>query len=126
MPFYTDIDISLKKHPGTKDVLKKTDVNSVRAALRNIFMTNPGEKPFNFEFGLGLYHYLFENYSPGFSLMMKRKCIEQIALYEPRVVIDGIDIRMGVDSNELEITLQFHIVADPAPQTLNITLERTR
>lgn len=126
MPFYTDIDISLKKHPGTKDVLRKTDTNSVRQSLRNIFMTNPGEKPFNFDFGLGLYNYLFENYSPGFAHMMKRKCIEQIALYEPRAAIDDITVRMSVDSNELEVTLLFHTIADPSPQTLNITLERTR
>lgn len=126
MTTYTDIDISLKRHPGTKDILKKTDVNSVRWALRNIFMTIPGEKPFNFDFGLGLYNYLFENFSPGFSHILKRKCIEQIALYEPRAVVDDLIIRAGVDSNELDVILYFHTVADSQVQTLNITLERTR
>ena len=125
MSIYRDLDITMKKHPGNKDVMRKTDVNSVRFALRNIFMSNQLEKPFEPLFGLGLRNYLFENYSPAFANVLKRKCIEMISIYEPRVIVDDLKVFMD-DSNNLDIELWFHIIADPEPYNLNINLERGR
>ena len=44
---YTDIDMAFKVNPVTKDIGRKTDVNAVKQALRNLFMYNRGEKRFD-------------------------------------------------------------------------------
>ena len=126
MATFTDIDLTLIKHPGNKDVMRKTDVNAVRFSLRNIFLAIPGEKPFDPLFGLGLRNYLFENYTPAFAHMLKRKCIEQISLYEPRVQVNDLKIYMENDSNNLQVDLYFHVISDPEPYTLTINVERNR
>lgn len=126
MATYVDLDISLSKHPGTNDVLKKTDNNAIRFALRNLFLTNPGEVMFNPNFGIGIRDYLFENFSPAFRHILKRKCIEQLSEFEPRAAIDDIQISEVTDKNECEISIYFHTVANPQPQSLNLVVERVR
>lgn len=42
---YTDIDLSFSRK-STGDVFKKTDAASVKQAVKNLLLTNLGEKPF--------------------------------------------------------------------------------
>ena len=61
MPFYKDIALSFDKDPFSEDVVTKVDINSVRQALKVLVLTNPGEKPFDPNFGAGVSGLLQEN-----------------------------------------------------------------
>lgn len=126
MTTFVDIDLSFKKHPNTKDVLKKIDVEAAKQAIKNLFFTNPFEKPFNPYYGIGINSFLFENKSPITSIILKRKVQEQLNQYERRIVIDQLDIVDVADSNSIEIELKFYVIGNNVPQKLNIVLERTR
>ncbi len=122
---YLDVDLSFGKHPGTKDVLKRYDVEAVKQSLRNLFLTNRFEKPFNPFYGLGIRSFLFENTSPVFAIILQKKIEEQILEFEPRAIIDDIIVNMD-DSNFVSIELQFHVIGNANQQSLNMSLERVR
>lgn len=122
---YIDVDLSFKAHPISGDLLKKTDVSAVKQALRNIFMTNKYECPFQPDFGLGIAGMLFENYSPVTIAILERRILEQITQYDYRIVADDVKIS-STDNNELDIEFSFHVIGDADIQTVNYILERTR
>lgn len=123
---YSDLDLTLGMHPGTKDVLKKYDVEAVKQSIKNIFFYNKFEKPFNANFGIGIKSYLFELISPAFSALLKRTILEQIHFYEPRAIIEELNIKSNPDSNAISVELKFFVSGNPSLQALNIVLERTR
>ena len=124
MATFVDIDLSFKKHPVSKDLIKKTDVDAVKQSLRNIFNFNPYEVPFNTDIGIGLRGLLFENVTPQLSDVIKRKIKEQIFQYEPRCSIEGIVVEQ-TDST-LDLELDFYVTGVAAKQTINIVIERVR
>ena len=56
---YTDIDLTFT-NKASGDIFKKTDAAAVKQSIKNLLMTNNGEKPFNYFFGGNLNDYLFE------------------------------------------------------------------
>ena len=41
---WADLDLDFAKHPVTKDVVRKTDVEAVKRSVRNLIRTNRYEK----------------------------------------------------------------------------------
>lgn len=123
---YRDIDLSFKKHPGTGDVLKKFDVDAVKAAIKHIFLTTGYEKPFSPDFGMGINHLLFENMTPASKMILMRKVREQVFSYEPRAAIDDVRVILQPDRNTVYVALEFHVIGDPEPHSINISVERVR
>ena len=56
---YKDIDLSFAKAPSN-DVYKKSDLASIKQAIKNLLQTNHHEKPFKQNFGANLRGLLFE------------------------------------------------------------------
>jgi len=122
---FKDIDLSFKSHPVSKDIISKTDVNAVKQALRNLFMTSPFESAFDPDFGMGLKFLLFEPMSPPLIAVIQRKINEQIIRYEPRCVVENIDVAERGD-NGIDVTLKFFVTGLPTLQTFNYVLERVK
>ena len=58
--WFTDIDINMKNHPQTGDVVLKYDINSIKRAIKNLVSTNLYERPFKPGLGVDLRGMLFE------------------------------------------------------------------
>lgn len=124
---YSDPSILFKKHPSTKDLVVKYDVDAVKQALTILFLTNKGEKRFDPNFGIGLNGMLFENMTPITKMSLLKDIQNQVHFYEPRVVVEDIIINNDFDSNELRVDFYFYVIDNPnAPQTLSLTFERLR
>lgn len=126
MPTYADLDLDLTPHPGTLDVMRKLDVDAIRASLRNILLTNRFEQPFLPDYGVGIQRLLFENMSPAWDVITKRTILEQISAYEPRAVVENIDIISEYDSNDVTITIDFYVRGLPDQFKFDYTLQRVR
>lgn len=124
MSTYSDLNLAFRKHPNSNDVLKKTDVEAVKASLRNILLNNPFDIPFDPDFGGALRSYLFELQSPSLSAAVKRNIKLKVEEYDSRVVIE--DIVVTSKDNELIIEILFYVVGISGIQQLKFTLERTR
>ena len=97
--------------PGTqlKDVNIDYDIRAIETSIRNIFNTKPGEKILNPAFGLDLNQYLFEPISEDTAREIGNTILEQLPLYEPRVILNSIDIVAKENNDEYIVTMSITV-----------------
>ena len=124
---YSDFDFAFKKHPVTKDLPIKRDIEAIKQSVRNILLTRRGEKFFDPDFGGSLTEFLFENFDPVIEAEMEMRIINTLRNYEPRVRVLNIDISELSDRNALNLSLEVQILS-PENTTVNIEfiIERLR
>ena len=123
---YKDLDLNFKVHPVTKDVLKRTGNAAIIGALRNLILTNVGEKPFQPNFGSRIRSLLFEDVSFITASIMQTEIQNTIKNFEPRVGIDAVRVQANPEQNRYDITIRFYINNLEAPVTINFFLEKVR
>lgn len=122
---YTDIDLSFKKK-NNGELFKKTDAESVKQAVKNLLLTNFGEKPFSPFFGGNLNDFLF-NLSEEFDDMEVEDAVaEAISAQEPRAVLRQVKSKIDPDNNNVRVTVSFQVISTQQPVELNVTLARLR
>ena len=124
MAIYTDLNLSLKMHPGTHDVLSRTDVDAVKASLKDVIFGGAFETPFDPFYGSSLRRMLFELASPSLSATVRRNLILKISEYESRCNIENIQV-YSID-NSLTVELTFYVTGNTVLQSISLILERAR
>jgi phage baseplate assembly protein W len=123
---YSDFDLNFLANPATKDVGMKYDTNAIKAAVRNLVMTQNYERPFHSEIGTQVYSLLFNPPGPMLDTLLARAIRDVITTFEPRVVLLQVQVNSQVDSNAIDISIVFRIVNTSLPVTLELILKRTR
>lgn len=123
---YKDLDLSFQKHPQRGDVLKKTDINSIRQSLKNLLFTMPKERPFQPYLGTDLYRLLFEPLDPIKVIALEQTIEKTIQNYEPRVELQMIQIAPSFDDNAVDIGIYFKVKSTGTPGSFTTTLIRLR
>ena len=122
---YTDIDLSFKKK-NNGELFKKTDGAAVKQAVKNLLLTNLGEKPFRPFYGGDLNRFLF-NLSEEFDeVEIEDTIASAMAIDEPRAQLQSVKSVLSPDYNSVQVTVKFQIVSTQEPVELNITLARLR
>jgi hypothetical protein len=116
----------MTQSPVNADLARKVDENSVKESVRNLILTNRGERLFQPEIGCDIRQLLFENISPDTIIVAKEIIRTTIENYEPRCNIIGIDILGSIDSNNIGIIITFNIINREEPVVLTLTLDRVR
>lgn len=123
---YRDLSLLFSAHPITKDVLKKTNEEAIKASVRNLISTKNYERPFHPEIGCQLYGLLFENFDPITVQIIKQTIRNTLNTFEPRISVDAIDINDESDNNGFEVTIHFRINNSVNPIVLTTYLSRVR
>ena len=123
---FSDIDLNFIPHPVTGDIVKKYDESAIKAAIRNLVLTSNYERPFHSEIGSQLRNLLFEPMSPITIQLIQNTIGQTIKNFEPRAILLSVVANYSPDNNSVYVTVNFQIVNTTTPQTVNITLERTR
>lgn len=126
MAKYTDIDLSFSRNPVTNDVSILTDQTSVKAAIKNLILTNLGERPFNSDLGSSINDLLFEPLSPITASEIEGRIITVLRNFEPRCKILGVKVVPKFDQNAFEVTIGFSLINDSRVSLVPITLKRLR
>lgn len=124
--FYKDLPISFNAHPKTGDVRPLLNEEAVKRAIKNLLLTNRGDRFFNFRFGTDLRKLLFEPLTPGTIVAIRELIVQSIELFEPRVAIVDVNVTGNEDQNLVDVVIIFQIANVTDPITLEITLERIR
>ena len=137
MPIYTkglsthtrgwaDLDLDFTKHPVTKDVVKKTNVEAVKRSVRNLIRTNKYEKHFHPEIDGGVTRHLFElstaHTKHDIDLAI-RTCLKN---YESRVIVTDVRVSGDLDRNGFHVSIHFTVINSPEPIEVDLFLERIR
>ena len=123
---YSDIPISFTAHPITGNVKKSINRDAVKNSVRNIILTNHGERFFKPKFGGNVTSKLFENASKFTEFNTARSIRIALANYEPRAEVIKVKVTTDPDTNNLTVSLKFRVTNDPEPITVNVLLERIR
>ena len=124
--FYSDFYTNLDKHPDKNDILKYSNEESVKRAIRNILQTNRGERLFNPTFGSNVRKYLFENITPITESLIREQVETSINNFEPRAKLIDVIVSGYPDDNAYNITVIFSTLNTIDPIVLSVLLNRIR
>ena len=120
---YSDLNFFISKNPFTNDFAIRKDQNAINQSIKNIVLTNFGERPFLRSFGTDIYNSVFEhpNLIPFYADETLRIALNT---YEPRIKI--IDIIYEIEETAVDIEIIYSIVSLNITNRFNIVIERTR
>ena len=122
---YKDVDLTFAKKPNN-DVYKKEDAAAVKQSVKNILLTNPGEKPFRPFFGAGLNRFLFELSEEFDELEIQDAVAEAISRDEPRAALLGVKATMDPDNNSIRVRVAFRVLSTSTVEEISVDLTRLR
>jgi phage baseplate assembly protein W len=123
---YSDLDLTFKKVPGTKDVAMKYDEQAVIRSIRNLLSTSLYERLFQPDIGSSLNKLLFEPVTSITATMIEDEIVRMIYNYEPRASVSQIFVTAKQDSNEFNVSMYLLIGNQTTPTAFNLILTRSR
>ena len=123
---FSDLNLSMPIHPNRKDIVPLTDLEAIRQAVKNIILTNKGERPFQPKFGTDITSYLFENFTGFDALDLQKQIQRQLRLYEPRVEDVTVQITQGSDEVTLTASIAFTLSNIRREFDIDFALNRLR
>lgn len=109
-----------------KDLTRVVNEDAVKQSIRNLLLTNRGDRFFNNTVGSDLRGLLFENASPALEQVVSEYIRKTIENYEPRAEIIDIRVSTEVDDNLIVVAVVFRIINKQEPIVLDLILNRIR
>ena len=123
---YSDFSKNLDQVPGRKDLSRKINENAIKESIRNIVLTNKGERLFQPTIGCNISASLFENIDANTILILKDNIRTAIRTYEPRCNLKAVEIVADLDTNNLQATVLFSVLNTSATSSITLDLVRER
>jgi phage baseplate assembly protein W len=102
-----------KSNYQTKDAIKYN--------LINFFLTNPGERPLNPNFGGGLRDFIFEQISNDNIDFLLEDVSSKVGEYFPNVQIEDLNVLRNEDNNQITINFTYRVVNTNIQDEINIS-----
>ena len=122
---YSDIDLTFAKKTSG-DVYKKNDAAAVKQAIKNLLLTDLGEKPFNPYFGGGLNALLFELADDESNVLIADQVTFALQNFEPRARLISVSPNVQPDRNTARVQIVFQIINTSEEVTFETTITRLR
>jgi phage baseplate assembly protein W len=123
---FRDLDLNFKIHPVKKDINTHKNEYAIINSIKNLVLTNHYERPFQPEIGSNIRRLLFEQVDSVTASQIEREIAEVIGNFEPRAQVSKVEAIPSPDENKYQIYLEFFIINNTAPITINFFLERIR
>jgi phage baseplate assembly protein W len=122
----SDFMTNLNKHPETDQLITLTNSEAVKRSVRNLILTQRGERFFQPNIGSNIQSILFEPMSDYTSDVLKELIIEAIKNHEPRAINPDVIIRADEANNAYIVSILFYIINNATPIAVNVNLARVR
>jgi phage baseplate assembly protein W len=123
---FKDLDLNFNLHPIRKDVNKHINEYAIINSIKNLVLTNHYERPFQPELGSNIRRLLFEQTDSVIAAQIEREISDVIGNFEPRAQVSKVVAIASPDENRYDIQLEFFIINNSNPITINFFLERIR
>jgi phage baseplate assembly protein W len=123
---YADLRKDLAISPISNDLTVLKNDDAVKDALKNLLLTDRGERLMQPNLGGNIRAMLFENLTPAILTMIKTQIEETVKLYEPRAELIDVTVAADMDSDNVSANITFYVRNQEQPITLDVILERTR
>jgi phage baseplate assembly protein W len=95
--------------------------DAIRNNLINFFLTNPGDRYLNNNFGANLRRFIFEQITSGNLDFIKQDIQQLINQYFTNIKVEKLDILKSSDTNEITIQLIYSIINTGVTDQVEIT-----
>jgi len=123
---YSDFHKDLRVSPVSKDIALLKDENAVKDAIKNLILTDRGERPMQPYLGGSIRDMLFENLTPGTMKLIKDRVTSTIQTYEPRATLLDVLVSGDLDAGQVAVKITFYIRNVQQPIELDVILKRNR
>lgn len=123
---FSDLDLRLRRHPNTSDIRPLKDIDAVKNAVKNLLLTNPGDRPFHPEIGSGITGLLFETADAYIANVLKENIKVTLTRFEPRINNITVEVNDDPDNNAYFVQLTFNTASSVLPEEVGFYLERLR
>lgn len=123
---YSDLNLTFDAHPVTKTLSVLTNEEAIKRAVKNLVLTNKGERFYRSNIGPDVTRSLFENFSPITKAVLTNNIQNTLDNYELRAEVVDIRVQDQVDRHGLDITISIRPINLLKPIEVNIFLERIR
>lgn len=123
---FSDLNLIMNVHPARKDIVPLTDIDAIKQAVKNLVLTNLGERPFMHNVGGNITRMLFENYNPYMAAELSYSIESVIKQHEPRVSDINIQVTPTDNANAIAATIGFKINNQYREFNLEFALNRLR
>jgi len=103
------INDALHQQPEINDIKVDYDIDAVKNSVKNIFLTSPGNKILNPEFGIDLRRFLFQPATISVGYDIQRLIYTDIEKFEPRIKLIDVGVVVDEENNEFTVTMIFSI-----------------
>jgi phage baseplate assembly protein W len=123
---YSDFKKDLEISPLSLDLTVFKDEDSIKESITNILLTDRGERLMQPNIGGNIRAMLFENITPGVLTLIEDQVRTTLDLHEPRAEIIDVTVTSIDEDNVVRIRIQFYILNNQQPISVDVFLERTR
>jgi phage baseplate assembly protein W len=123
---YSDFLTNLNHHPVSGMLLRFTNEKAVNRSIRNILMTERGERLYQPDIGSKLRSLLFEPISSFMTNEIRHTIEDTLRKYEPRAAILQTNVVPQEARNAYSVTVVYMLINKQEPISVNITLQRVR
>ena len=123
---YSDFLTDLNKHPVSGDVVRFVNETAVIRSIKNLLMTDKGERHYQPDLGSNIRKMLFELGGSGTEQELISLVRETIEKHEPRAKIVDVAVIPDLDNNKYTIALMVLILNQQDPVSMSVTLTRVR
>ena len=125
MPKYLDFFTSFAAHPDTGQILMRTDERVISQSIRNLVLTNFGERPYENEIGSNIRSMLFDQFD-AYTDDLLTDYVKQVLKQEPRAFLNNVIVKTNENNNSVAVTIEYVYSSSADPVRLSITLSRVR
>lgn len=124
--FYSDFPSTMETSIGSDELVALKNTDAVKNSIRNIVLTNRGERLFNYDFGCDVRSLLFDNIEPSTESALKSLIEIAITNFEPRAKLINTIVSGQPDLNAYTVSIVFETINSNEPQVLDLILTRVR
>ena len=122
----SDLDLGFTIHPNLNDIRPLKDLEAIKQSVKNLVLTNQGDRPFQPSIGGNVTRLLFEPADPFIISELQEEIKAVIEREEPRVNHVAVRVDNRDDINSLHVAIQFNVVGKTLPASMDFYLERLR
>ena len=124
--YFSDFLTNFDKHPINYTLAKIINENSVKQSIRNLILTDLGERLFQPTIGSNIRHSLFEPNDIIAYENIRAFVSSTISQNEPRAVLISVNVYPNPDNYYFNVNIIFSLINTNVPVQMNVILKRVR
>jgi len=120
--FLTNFDLN----PITDELSRVTNEEAVKMSIRNLILTNPGERPYEPTIGAGIKKILFEPMDDITAIALTNEITTTIKNYEPRASLEDVSITANEIDQSYYVNILFSMINSTQVSQMSFVLNKVR